>query len=106
RVATRRGPSRGGRLRRLLQGGEARDAAHLNDAGLTHGGFYRHFTGKDELYAAAVRQFLCQKTPAAWQKPRQPSAATHRATSASARSRGRGSSKWSSKTLTICSTTS
>src|SRR5262245_3885809 len=39
----------------------------MNDAGLTHGGFYRHFTGKDELYAAAVRQFLCKKTPAAWQ---------------------------------------
>ena len=48
----------------------------MNDAGLTHGGFYRHFTGKDELYAAAVRQFLCKKTPAAWQKPRGPSAVT------------------------------
>jgi len=48
----------------------------MNDAGLTHGGFYRHFTGKDELYAAAVRQFLCKKTPAAWQKRRQPSAVT------------------------------
>ena len=46
----------------------------MNDAGLTHGGFYRHFTGKDELYAAAVRQFLCKKTPAAWQNRRQPSA--------------------------------
>jgi AcrR family transcriptional regulator len=40
----------------------------MSDAGLTHGGFYRHFSGKDELYAAAVRQFLCKKTPAAWQK--------------------------------------
>jgi TetR/AcrR family transcriptional repressor of nem operon len=40
----------------------------MSDAGLTHGGFYRHFNGKDELYAAAVRQFLCKKTPAAWQK--------------------------------------
>src|SRR4051794_35829836 len=39
----------------------------MSDAGLTHGGFYRHFSGKDELYAAAVRQFLCKKTPAAWQ---------------------------------------
>jgi TetR/AcrR family transcriptional regulator, transcriptional repressor for nem operon len=46
----------------------------MNDAGLTHGGFYRHFTGKDELYAAAVRQFLCKKAPAAWQRRRQPSA--------------------------------
>jgi len=40
----------------------------MSDAGLTHGGFYRHFSGKDELYAAAVRQFLCKKKPAAWQK--------------------------------------
>jgi TetR/AcrR family transcriptional repressor of nem operon len=40
----------------------------MSDAGLTHGGFYRHFGGKDELYAAAVRQFLCKKTPATWQK--------------------------------------
>jgi AcrR family transcriptional regulator len=52
----------------------------MSDAGLTHGGFYRHFAGKDELYAAAVRQFLCKKTPAAWQKRRKPSAVTkHRA---------------------------
>src|SRR4029450_13392528 len=52
----------------------------MNDAGLTHGGFYRHFTGKGELYAAAVRQFLCKKTPAAWQKRHEPSAVTkHRA---------------------------
>jgi TetR/AcrR family transcriptional repressor of nem operon len=41
----------------------------MSAAGLTHGGFYRHFNGKDELYAAAVRQFLCKKTPAAWRKP-------------------------------------
>jgi AcrR family transcriptional regulator len=40
----------------------------MGDAGLTHGGFYRHFSRKEELYAAAVRQFLCKKTPAAWQK--------------------------------------
>lgn len=48
----------------------------MSKAGLTHGGFYRHFTGKDELYAAAVRQFLCKKAPAAWQKRREPSAVT------------------------------
>jgi TetR/AcrR family transcriptional regulator, transcriptional repressor for nem operon len=46
----------------------------MTDAGLTHGGFYRHFSGKDELYAAAVRQFLCKKAPAPWQKPREPTA--------------------------------
>jgi TetR/AcrR family transcriptional regulator, transcriptional repressor for nem operon len=39
-----------------------------------------HFAGKEELYAAAVRQFLCKKAPAAWQKRREPSAVTkHRA---------------------------
>ena len=48
----------------------------MSAAGLTRGGFYRHFSGKDELYAAAVRQFLCKKKPAAWQKPREPSAVT------------------------------
>jgi len=48
----------------------------MSQAGLTHGGFYRHFSGKDELYAAAVRQFLCKKTPAPWQRRRQPSAVT------------------------------
>src|SRR5882672_9418060 len=42
----------------------------MSDAGLTHGGFYRHFSGKDELYAAAVRQFLCRKAPEAWQSQR------------------------------------
>src|SRR5258708_2716094 len=46
--------------------------AIMSEAGLTHGGFYRHFGGKDELYAAAVRQFLCRKTPAAWQRRRAP----------------------------------
>jgi TetR/AcrR family transcriptional regulator, transcriptional repressor for nem operon len=48
----------------------------MSDAGLTHGGFYRHFTGKDELYAEAVRQFLCKKRPAAWQKRRPGSVVT------------------------------
>jgi len=48
----------------------------MSHAGLTHGGFYRHFSGKDELYAAAVRQFLCKKAPASWQKPRKPSVVT------------------------------
>jgi AcrR family transcriptional regulator len=46
------------------------------DAGLTHGDFYRHFSGKDELYAAAVRQFLCKKAPAPWQKQREPTRVT------------------------------
>jgi AcrR family transcriptional regulator len=48
----------------------------MSDAGLTHGGFYRHFARKDELYAAAVRQFLCKKTPAPWQKRHEPGAVT------------------------------
>src|SRR5437667_7115491 len=47
----------------------------MSDAGLTRGGFYRHFSGKDELYAAAVRQFLCKKAPARWQSGRRDSRA-------------------------------
>jgi TetR/AcrR family transcriptional regulator, transcriptional repressor for nem operon len=39
----------------------------MTDAGLTHGGFYRHFSGKDELYAEAVRHFICKKAPDPWQ---------------------------------------
>jgi len=39
----------------------------MANAGLTRGGFYRHFSGKDELYAAAVRQFLCKEAPEPWQ---------------------------------------
>jgi TetR/AcrR family transcriptional regulator, transcriptional repressor for nem operon len=39
----------------------------MSAAGLTHGGFYRHFTSKDELYAEAVRHFLCKETPEPWQ---------------------------------------
>jgi AcrR family transcriptional regulator len=42
----------------------------MTEAGLTHGGFYRHFSGKDELYAEAVRWFLCPEAPKAWQRPR------------------------------------
>ena len=39
----------------------------MSNAGLTHGGFYRYFSGKDKLYAAAVRQFLCGQAPEPWQ---------------------------------------
>jgi AcrR family transcriptional regulator len=39
----------------------------MKDAGLTRGGFYRHFNGKEELYAGAVRQFLCRDAPEPWQ---------------------------------------
>jgi TetR/AcrR family transcriptional repressor of nem operon len=48
----------------------------MSHAGLTHGGFYRHFSGKDELFAAAVRQFLCKKTLEPWQKRRQATVVT------------------------------
>ena len=41
----------------------------MTAAGLTHGGFYRHFNSKDELYAEAVRHFLHKDVPAGWQKP-------------------------------------
>jgi TetR/AcrR family transcriptional repressor of nem operon len=39
----------------------------MTAAGLTHGGFYRHFGGKEELYAEAVRQFLRQGLAEPWQ---------------------------------------
>jgi TetR/AcrR family transcriptional regulator, transcriptional repressor for nem operon len=40
----------------------------MENAGLTHGGFYRHFKDKDELYAEAVRWFLCEEAPKPWRK--------------------------------------
>jgi TetR/AcrR family transcriptional repressor of nem operon len=39
----------------------------MENAGLTRGGFYRHFANKDELYAEAVRRFLCADAPKPWQ---------------------------------------
>jgi TetR/AcrR family transcriptional regulator, transcriptional repressor for nem operon len=39
----------------------------MADAGLSHGGFYRHFGSKEELYAEAVRYFLCKEEPEPWQ---------------------------------------
>ena len=42
----------------------------MTAAGLTHGGFYRHFHSKDELYAEAVRNFLHPDVQEPWQKPR------------------------------------
>src|SRR5262249_16660011 len=39
----------------------------MENAGLTRGGFYRHFRDKDELYAEAVRRFLCTDAPKPWQ---------------------------------------
>ncbi len=39
----------------------------MTQAGLTHGGFYRHFGSKEELYAEAVRHFLCKQAPEPWQ---------------------------------------
>src|SRR5512138_2489128 len=42
----------------------------MENAGLTRGGFYRHFRDKDELYAEAVRWFLCEEAPKPWRRPR------------------------------------
>jgi AcrR family transcriptional regulator len=39
----------------------------MADAGLTRGGFYNHFETKEELYAEAIRQFICDG-PEAWQR--------------------------------------
>ncbi len=41
--------------------------AIMADAGLTRGGFYKHFSAKDELYQAAVVQFICGDVPEPWQ---------------------------------------
>ena len=40
----------------------------MSAAGLTHGGFYRHFANKEDLYAEAIRHFLRKEAPARWQK--------------------------------------
>lgn len=39
----------------------------MGEAGLTHGGFYKHFTAKEDLYQAAVLQF-CFDQPEQWQR--------------------------------------
>ena len=39
----------------------------MNHAGLTRGGFYRHFKAKDELYSEAILQFTCTDPPEKWQ---------------------------------------
>ena len=44
----------------------------MKHAGLTHGGFYRHFSGKDEVYAEAVRHFMCKKKLPTSGKPSTP----------------------------------
>jgi AcrR family transcriptional regulator len=41
--------------------------AIMSDAGLTHGGFYKHFAAKEDLYQAAVLQFICADAPERWQ---------------------------------------
>lgn len=38
----------------------------MTAAGLTHGGFYRHFKSKDELHSEVIAQFL-RRPPEPWQ---------------------------------------
>src|SRR5262245_1566344 len=40
----------------------------MAEAGLTHGGFYRHFATKEELYSEALLQFTCRNPPEEWQR--------------------------------------
>lgn len=47
----------------------------MSHAGLTRGGFYRHFRDKAELYAEAVRWFLCPEAARPWRERRRPGAA-------------------------------
>ena len=42
----------------------------MDRAGLTRGGFYRHFRDKSQLYAEAVRWFLCAEAPKPWRERR------------------------------------
>jgi TetR/AcrR family transcriptional repressor of nem operon len=39
----------------------------LEDAGLTRGGFYKHFDAKEGLYQEAVLEFICAERPEPWQ---------------------------------------
>jgi TetR/AcrR family transcriptional repressor of nem operon len=40
----------------------------MADAGLTHGGFYKHFSAKEDLYEVAVLQFIRAEMPEEWQR--------------------------------------
>jgi TetR/AcrR family transcriptional regulator, transcriptional repressor for nem operon len=50
----------------------------MENAGLTHGGFYRHFQDKADLYAEAVRWFLCPEAPKPWQRKSRDTAAEYK----------------------------
>jgi TetR/AcrR family transcriptional regulator, transcriptional repressor for nem operon len=50
----------------------------MENAGLTHGGFYRHFHDKAALYTEAVRWFLCPEAPKPWQRKSYDDAAEHK----------------------------
>jgi TetR/AcrR family transcriptional regulator, transcriptional repressor for nem operon len=39
----------------------------MGAAGLTRGGFYKHFAGKEDLYEEAVLEFICADRPEPWQ---------------------------------------
>ena len=39
----------------------------MSEAGLTHGGFYKHFAAKEDLYSVAVLEFIRSDTPEPWQ---------------------------------------
>jgi AcrR family transcriptional regulator len=42
--------------------------AVMAEAGLTRGGFYKHFAAKEDLYAEAVLEFICKEAPDAWER--------------------------------------
>lgn len=39
----------------------------MSEAGLTHGGFYKHFAAKEDLYSVAVLEFIRSEEPERWQ---------------------------------------
>jgi AcrR family transcriptional regulator len=50
----------------------------MKNAGLTHGGFYRHFRDKTDLYVEVIRWFLCPEAPKSWQRKSRDPAAEHK----------------------------
>ena len=40
----------------------------MSEAGLTHGGFYKHFAAKEDLYSVAVLEFIRSEEPEPWQR--------------------------------------
>ena len=58
-----RGPAKGG----IRYSPDVSIDEIMGAAGLTRGGFYKHFSGKEDLYKDAVLEFICAGQPEPWQ---------------------------------------